>query len=158
MNIFEEKERGILISLDNVTKESLNKIAQKIVKNVVEGHSDALQDYIKAKALAEVSDTIISSIKDLAIDEAEKYEQGASVLGCKFQVKNTADTYDFSHDDEWRILNEELERIKSKMKEREKQMIDAVGYSEITDKYGEIIPSAILKKKGSKTIAITIPK
>lgn len=158
MNIFEDNNKGLMLALDNMSKSAINDIAVRIVKNVSEGHTDALQEYIKAKGLQELSDVIVSGIKDLAIDEAYKYEEGASVLGCKFQVKSLADTYDFSNDDEWNLLNQELSRIKERMKQREKQMIEAMNYSEIVDKNGEIIPSAVLKKKGGKTIAITIPK
>jgi chemotaxis protein CheY-P-specific phosphatase CheC len=157
MNIFEDNN-GLVLSLDNMSKSAINEIANRIVTNVSDGHTNALQEYIKAKGLSELSDIIVSGIKDLAIDEASKYEDGASVLGCKFQVKSLSDSYDFSNDDEWNLLNQELTRIKDRMKQREKQMIEAMNYSEIVDKNGEIIPSAILKKRGGKTIAITIPK
>jgi len=157
MNIFEDNN-GLALSLDNMSKSAINEIANRIVTNVSDGHTNALQEYIKAKGLSELSDIIVSGIKDLAIDEASKYEDGASVLGCKFQVKSLSDSYDFSNDDEWNLLNQELTRIKDRMKQREKQMIEAMNYSEIVDNNGEIIPSAILKKRGGKTIAITIPK
>jgi hypothetical protein len=45
------------------------------------------------------------------------------------------------------------------MKEIEQKMIDAMKYAEIIDdRTGEVIPPAVVKKRGGKTIAITIPK
>lgn len=159
MNIFEEKKEGVMLSLDNMTKSAIGNIASKIIENVTEGNTDALQEYIKAKGLSELSDAIVSGIKELAIDEASKYEEGASVAGCKFQVRSLADTYDFSHNDEWALLNAQLDSVKRQMKEVEQKMIDAMRYAEIIDdRTGEVIPPAIIKKSGGKTIAITIPK
>lgn len=159
MNIFEDKKEGVVLSLDNMTKTAISDIASKIIENVTEGNTDALQEFIKAKGLSELSDAIVSGIKDLAIDEASKYEDGASVIGCKFQVRSLADTYDFSHNDEWNLFNAQLDSVKKKMKEIEQKMIDAMKYAEIIDdRTGEVIPPAVVKKRGGKTIAITIPK
>lgn len=158
MNIFEFKEEGLVFSLENMTKGSISEIANKIIKNVSEGHTDALQEFIKAKGLSELSDVIVYGIKELAIDEASKYSDGESVLGCKFQVRSLSDSYDFSHDEEWNVINNEIEYLKTKQKAREKKMIDAMAYAELIDDSGEIIPRAIVKKRGGKTIAITIPK
>jgi hypothetical protein len=73
-------------------------------------------------------------------------------------VKSTPTTYDFSHDDEWRILNENVEAMKAKMKEREAQMIEATKYAELVTTSGEIIPAAEIKKQGGSTLSITIPR
>lgn len=158
MNIFEFKEEGVVFSLESMTKATISEIGNKIIKNVVEGNTDALQEFIKAKGLYELSEVIVSGIKELAIDEASKYSDGEAVLGCKFQVRSLADSYDFSHDSEWAIISNEMELLKTKLKAREKKMLDAMGYSELVDDSGEVIPPAIVKKKGGKTIAITIPK
>jgi hypothetical protein len=159
MNIFEFKEEGVIFSLESMTKGSISEVANKIIKNIVEGHTDALQEFIKAKGISELSEVIISGIKELAIDEASKYSDGESVLGCKFQVRSLADSYDFSHDDEWSVINNEIDSLKKKQKDRESKMIDAMKYAEvIDDQTGEVIPPAIVKKRGGKTIAISIPK
>jgi hypothetical protein len=62
------------------------------------------------------------------------------------------------HDDEWRILNENIEALKVKMKERETQMIEATKYAELVSTSGEIIPPAEVKKQGGTTLSITIPR
>lgn len=159
MNIFEEKNKGIVFSLDNLSKSTILDISSAIIKNVVDGNTDPLKEYIKAKGLSELSDSITSGIKELAIDEADRYQDGDTVMGCKFQVRSLADSYDFSHNDEWMLLNAQLDSVKKQMKEIEQKMIDAMKYAEIVDdRTGEVIPPAILKKKGSKTLAITMPK
>jgi hypothetical protein len=157
MNIFSKKEEGIVINLETITKSYLSDVSQRIIGNVMDGNADPMQEYIKAKGLSELSNQIMDGLKDEAIREAEKYPDGDKILGCKFQVKSTPTTYDFSHDDEWRILNQEIENLKARQKQREKKMFDAMKYVELTDEYGELIPAAEIKKQGGQTIAITIP-
>jgi hypothetical protein len=157
MDIFGKKEDALIINLEKISKSYISDISQKIVNNVVDGNADPMQEYIKAKGLSELSAQIMDGLKDEAIREAEKYADGDKILGCKFQVKNTPTTYDFSHDDEWRILNQEIENLKARQKQREKKMLDAMKYVELTDEYGELIPAAEIKKQGGQTIAITIP-
>lgn len=157
MDIFGKKEDALIINLEKISKSYISDISQKIVNNVVDGNADPMQEYIKAKGLSELSAQIMDGLKDEAIREAEKYADGDKILGCKFQVKNTPTTYDFSHDDEWRILNQEIENLKARQKQREKKMFDAMKYVELTDEYGELIPAAEIKKQGGQTIAITIP-
>lgn len=157
MDIFNKKEEAIVVNLDTITKSYLTDISQRIISNVMDGESDPMQEYIKAKGLSELSSQIMDGLKDEAIREAEKYSGEDKIFGCKVQIKSTPTTYEFSHDDEWAVLNREIENLRAKQKEREKKMLDAMKYSELTDEYGEIIPPAEVKKQGGQTIAITIP-
>lgn len=158
MDIFSKKEEGLVINLDNISKTYLSDVADRIISNVMDGDADPLKEYIKAKGLSELSSQILDGLKDEAIREAEKYENDAVVSGCKVQIKNTPTTYDFSHNDEWALLNAQLDSVKKQMKQIEQKMLDAMKYAEvIDDRTGEVIPPAIVKKEGSQTIAITIP-
>jgi hypothetical protein len=56
------------------------------------------------------------------------------------------------------MINQKIESLKVILKDREKEMINAIGYSQLVDSAGEVIPPAKIKKQGSKTIAISIPK
>lgn len=157
MNIFEKKQEGLVIDLENITKSSIAEVSDKIIANVMDGNEDALKAYIKAKGLSELSSIIIDGLKEEAIKEAEKYSSDENIFGCKVQVKSTPTTYDFSHDDEWKAISNEMEQLKTKQKAREKKMLDAINYAELTDEFGEIIPPASIKKQGGQTLAITIP-
>jgi hypothetical protein len=157
MDIFTENEDGLSILLDNISKSSLNKISMSIVKNVEDGNTDALQEYIKAKGLSELASMLVESLKDEAIDEALKYGNDHRILGCKILVKGSPTSYDYSHDEEWTLYDNQINNLKLLQKDREKQMLDAMKYSELIDADGEVIPPANVKKQGGQTLSITIP-
>lgn len=158
MDIFSTKNDSLVINLENITKTGLSDFAEKIISNVMDGNADPIREYIKAKGLAELAAQISEGLKDEAIREVEKYSGQETIYGCKIQVKGTPTTYDFSHNDEWALLNAQLDSIKKQMKSIEQKMIDAMKYAEIIDdRTGEVIPPARIKKEGGQTIAITIP-
>jgi len=157
-DIFKEEEIGLSINLNTITKEYIDKLSTSIANSVMEGNEYAIEQYIKAKGLAEVAASIMDKIKDMAINEAENYSNQEKIYGCGVQVKSCANSYDFSHDDHWKMINQKIESLKVILKEREAEMIDAVGYSQLVNSSGEIIPAAVIKKQGVKTIAISIPK
>lgn len=158
MDIFKEENSSISIALDKLSKAYLSNIASSVVKKVEDGDESALEQYIKAKGVAELASEIMDKLKESAMDEAQDYSDTDKVLGCQFQVRNSASTYDFSHDETWRHLTETMASIKEALKVREKQMLDAMKYAELVDENGEVIPPATLKKAGGTTIAIVIPK
>lgn len=158
MDIFNENNGSLSIKIERVSKAAIQEIANSIVSNVLKGNEDPLKEYIKAKALADIASEISEGLKDDAISEAEKYDLNDPVFGCKVVLKSTPTSYDFSHDGEWKSVNQEMEKLKIRLKEREKKMIDAMKYSELTDEFGEVIPPAMIKKEGSQTISINIPK
>jgi hypothetical protein len=158
MDIFKEENNSISIALDRLSKAYLSNVARIVVHKVEEGEESALEQYIKAKGVADIAGEIMDGLKGLAMDEASAYSANDKVLGCEFQVKNTATTYDFSHDETWAHLNETMSSIKEAIKVREKQMLDAMKYAELVDENGEVIPPAVIKKAGGSTIAISIPK
>jgi hypothetical protein len=159
MDIFKETNTGLEIALDNMSKASLKKMAANVIDNVEQGNADALEEYIKAKGIVELATSITDGLKAEAIKEAEKYGNEDKILGCSFQVKSVPYTYDFSHNEEWLLLNAHLDATKRQMKEIETKMIDAMRYAEIIDdRTGEVIPPAKIKSGGGQTVSITIPK
>jgi len=158
MDIFSENNGNLSIKIERVSKSAIHEIANSVVSYVLDGNDDPLKEFIKAKALSEIASEISDGLKDDAIREAEKYDLNDSVFGCKVVLKSTPTSYDFSHDGEWKSVNDEIEKLKSRLKDREKKMIDAMKYSELTDELGEVIPPARIKKEGSQTIAVNIPK
>ena len=159
MDIFKEDSTGMVLALDNLSKANLSKMANEIVLTSIEGgYEDPLEAYIKAKGLSEIADGIMTGLKDYAMKEAYRYEKDQKVLGCSVLVKATPNTYDFSHNPSWVHLNNEINRLKAEQKEIEKQMILAIGYSEMITSDGELIEPAMIKKAGGETIQVTIPK
>lgn len=158
IDIFKEDDKGMVLALDNLSKAYLQSIAEDISNSVFNGNEYALPTYIKAKGLEEIAKAIQESIKELAIDDAHDYRKDEKVLGCEFLVKNTPTTYDFSHNDEWKILNDEITKLKAQQKEIEKQMILAMGMAQMVNNDGVVIEPAVVKKDGGQTIQINIPK
>lgn len=158
MDIFNTSNQGLAINLETITKSVLSDISERIISNVMDGDADPLKEYIKAKGLSELASQILDGLKDEAVREAEKYGSESTVSGCKIVLKSTPTTYDFSHNDEWALLNAQLDSVKKQMKQIEQKMIDAMKYAEIIDdRTGEVIPPAQVKKAGGQTLAITIP-
>ena len=159
MDIFKEDSTGMVIALDNLSKANLSKMANEIVFTSLNGgYEDPLEAYVKAKGLGEIADGIMTGLKDYAIKEAYKFDKEQKVIGCSVLVKSVANTYDFSSNPSWVHLNNEINRLKAEQKEIEKQMILAIGYSEMVSADGEIIQPAVVKKAGGETIQVTIPK
>lgn len=147
------------IDFNRINKTALGKVSGAVVDKVVSGDEDALEVYVKAKAIQEVASKIIGDLKGLALDEANKYDSSESkIMGCEFMVKSGSTSYIFDHDDEWNTINDKIKELTKERKEREKKMIDATQYSEIVDESGEIVPAAIIKKSNANILTITIPK
>ena len=122
MDIFEEKQNDIVsmdsvntdIDYSNINKTALGKVSGVVVDRVLSGTDDALEVYIKAKALSEVVSNIIKDVKGLALDEAGKYESSDSKkMGCEFMIKTGATSYSFDHDEEWNSISDEIKKLKS---------------------------------------------
>lgn len=158
MDIFKEKESGLSIGLDRISKGGLNDIASSVISNVMEGNVDALHEYIKAKALAELSSIIVEGLKSEAMSEADNYHKDETVLGCTIAIKGTPAIYDFSTDPEWVIIQEKISTLKKEAKIREDKMIDALKYSNVVDENGEEIVKPLIKKESGTTLSITIGK
>jgi hypothetical protein len=147
------------LDFNNINKAALAKVSGAVVDRVMSGDEDPLEVYIKAKAISEVASGIINDIRGVAVDEAEKYGEESTMLGCQFTTKNGPTSYSFEHDDEWSEINAEISRLKKQLKDREKKMVDAMRYAEVVDEStGEVIPPAIVKKAGATILAITIPR
>jgi hypothetical protein len=158
IDIFKEETNGMVLSLDNLSKAYLQSVASDIAKSVYEGNEYALPTYIKAKGLEEIAKSIQESIKEAAIDDAQDYRKDEKVLGCEFLIKATPTTYDFSNNNEWVHLNNEINRLKALQKDIEKQMILATTVAQLVTNDGIVIEPAMIKKQGGETIQINIPK
>ena len=158
IDIFKEDDKGMVLALDNLSKAYLQSIAEDISNSVFNGNEYALPTYIKAKGLEEIAKAIQEGIKELAIDDAHDYRKDEKILGCDFLLKNTPTTYDFSHNDEWTHINNEITRLKALQKDIEKQMILATTMAQMVNNDGVVVEPAVVKKDGGQTIQITIPK
>lgn len=156
IDIFENE--NFVLKQYEISKSGLAKVASQVIEPVMEGKVDALETFIKAKGLLEIATNVMDGVKEEALNEASKYSKEDKILGCGFLVKSVANTYDYSNNEEWVILNEKINELKVLQKEIEKKMVVAMGYSEMVDKDGIVIEPAVIKKAGGDTLQINIPK
>jgi 3-phosphoglycerate kinase len=156
IDIFENE--NFVLKQYELSKSGFAKVASQVIGPVIAGEVDALQTFIKAKGLLEIATVILDGVKEEALNEASKYSKEDKVLGCGFLVKSVANTYDYSNNEEWSIINEKINELKAVQKEIEKKMVIAMGYSEMVDKDGVVIVPAVIKKAGGDTLQINIPK
>ena len=157
-DIFKKQDNSFYLSLNNVSKHHLLDIANQISKSVYDGKEYALQTYIKAKGLEEIAKSVQESVKQMAIDDAHDYSKGETVLGCELVIKSTPTSYDFSHNEEWTELNNQITKLKEQQKEIEKQMIQATTVAQLVTNDGVVVEPAVIKKQGGQTLQINMPK
>lgn len=129
-----------------------------LIKN---GQVNALDYYIRSKALRKSLDTIDADIRDTIMAEADKYRGDGKQFNAHGATVTFADTgvsYDCSgcNDPEWNALSKQSAEIKEKLKEREnflkalKNPITVV--DENTGETTQIHPAV---RKGKEFITVT---
>lgn len=106
------------------TKSEVEKYTRIIRDEVLEGNINPLSFITTVTALEKLFGNLKSDImiKDMVLEEAEKYGQKTFVHGnAQFQVKEVGTKYDFTNcdDDQWRRLNADITALSIIKKERE---------------------------------------
>jgi hypothetical protein len=148
LSLFEEK----------VTKKSIAKHALDVLARI-DGDSDPLDVYIKAKSLQEYLTVMMGAIKEDAISEADKYGRDDNTMfGIKFECASTPRRYDYSNNKEWSLLQEQITELKKKQLEIEDKMKRAIGTGGIIDEEsGEVLEPPNVTSGGNTTLKISIP-
>lgn len=147
MNKLQENTQQV-ISATRITKTLLNEMAVSTSEDI-SNYGNLMESYIKLKALKNFTDTLLKEMESEIVDESEKYSKiDSTLLGCSFQLTSAPSRYDYSHDEKWTKLKEDI-------KEREEMLKGANGKTADTDT-GEIIKPAI-KKEGKYIVKVTIP-
>ena len=107
----------------NITKEDIISRAQAIEESVQEGYLDPLDTLIQAKKMQELGKSIEAKIRPIAEDKVrlakgEIYSRyGVSVSQ---KVNGARTDYSACQDPVWQSINEDMEKLKAELKEREK--------------------------------------
>jgi hypothetical protein len=142
-----------IIKLPTFSETALTALADNICTDIETGLGKALNAYIQAKALDELSKKIIDRIKSLAIDEAENYSKAESTLnGASFTLSSTPVNLDFEADDEYRQLNEALKKRRAELTDAYKGSLKG---QVIVNDQGEAVPVVPVKKESETTIKIS---
>jgi len=117
----------------------IQEIINDIVKDVQEGHLEALAAYARLKTLDAQVKEAISEVFDLALEEAEQHDKTFKQHGYVFERRNGRRSYSFNHIPEYK-------EAKAFVKEMEDKYKDAQAQSEkgntLVDENGEVLPMA----------------
>lgn len=105
------------------TKSEIALAAEKLVSQVTEGEMSPLLAYGQLAALEQTIKEAKERIAESALAEAERYEGGGrQVFGaynCEFQVKEAGVKYDYSENEHWRNLKEQVDLANAELKGHE---------------------------------------
>ncbi len=153
----DNEEKGLSFS-KNITKSEIAQKASQALVLVDSGDADPIDMFIKTRALKEVCDTVLDSLKEkveanlLRIDKSER-----RFFGVDLQMSEGSVKYSYDHDDNWLDIKEEIEVLNKKLKNYESLMRNAIN-NEIFDEHGVQVEPALISGGTSSVIKVVIPK
>lgn len=103
------------------TKFAIELIAETIKEQVINGEHDPLQVAVKMNVLEQLTKSVRDKIQSDVLDELGKYPKGkAEINGAAVSVFDSI-KYDFSHIEEWSILEGIIQGAREKQKEIEEE-------------------------------------
>ena len=122
---------------------------------VTQGNANALEIYVKFKAIDKVLQDCIKSVQPEAIAEAHKYsEKTFEAYGAHIEKKAGAGKWDYKHISKWSEEKENLKHIEEMAQIAFKSMQHGTQYFD--DKGEQVEPASYTS--GSDTIAISFIK
>ena len=110
------------------TKTQVSNAVQAIATIVENGEVDPLKALACLTAYEKAFADAKKAIMEYAKSEAMKYtEKTISLGGAKFQLKETGVKYDYSGDETWRQIKEQMDGIAAELKGRE-TVLKSMGY------------------------------
>ena len=94
----------------------------EIVNQVKEGNQDALIAYAELKAAEKSLKAALAELEPLALEEAAKYGKTFELYGHKFEQRNGAIRYTFSHLPQWQAADNAKKLIEQQSKQALKAM------------------------------------
>jgi hypothetical protein len=107
-----------------LTKEIIRDRAASIILLIDEGHLKATQVALNVKSMTDLFDAIKEELRGRVLDELNVYTKGEEIVlfGAHFEVIEAGTKYDYSgcNDAEYNDLNEQINELTARRKEREK--------------------------------------
>lgn len=102
------------------TKSEIAKQANKLIEQVKEGEIEAMRVYAMLTALEKVAADVKKGIIENVLTEHERYgEKTTTVFGATYERCEVGVKYDYTGDEEWCMLQENIDAIKIEQKARE---------------------------------------
>lgn len=109
-----------IVSGLNPTKTDIKRYADSLIENVESGNQGALSLALSIKVVEELMKELKDRLLEYSLTEIDLHPSGkAEIDGAKIERVEAGVKYDYSNDDVWVKMNEELNSIKDKMKSRE---------------------------------------
>lgn len=109
------------ISQISPSKEALEGHIFDIVNNIEEGGDDPIRIAVALQFMAQICEGAKKRIKDLVVSELEKAKERKDYFGYRIEVAQVGINYDYTlcGDAKWYDLQEQLEKLQAKIKDRE---------------------------------------
>ena len=102
------------------TKTEVASQANKLIEQVTEGEVSAMRVYAMMTALEKVASDVKKGILENVLTEHERYgEKTTTAYGATYERCEVGVKYDYTEDEEWRMLQENIDAIKIEQKARE---------------------------------------
>jgi hypothetical protein len=102
------------------TKTEVANQASKLIEQVKEGEVEAMRVYAMMTALEKVASDVKKGIMENVLTEHERYgEKTTTVHGATYERCEVGVKYDYSEDEEWLMLEENIKAIRTEQKARE---------------------------------------
>lgn len=114
--------KEIVITKDYVvpTKTEVANQTSKLIDQVKEGEVSAMRVYAMMTALEKVAADVKKGIIENVLTEHERYgEKTTTVFGITYERCEVGVKYDYTEDEEWRTLQDNIDAIKIEQKARE---------------------------------------
>jgi hypothetical protein len=99
------------------TKSNINLVALPIIKSIEDGNFNVLEFQVKARFLIEVLNNALKNTKDDAIKDVQKGT--TNYLGAKLEIIETGTKYEYSTNQDWQELENQIIYLKKAQKEIE---------------------------------------
>lgn len=142
-----------------ITKADISNLVDETVKKIESGETSALAFRLQATALKKAIDEIDTKTREHQLREAQTYSaKSFEYRGAKIEVAETGTKYDFTvcGDPVWNELALEMERLKSKIKERETLLKTIKGSVNIITEDGEAVTIYAPHKTSTTGLKVTI--
>lgn len=102
------------------TKTEVANQANKLIEQVKEGEVEAMRVYAMMTALEKVAADVKKGILENVLTEHDRYgEKTTTVYGATYERCEVGVKYDYTEDEEWRMMQENIDAIKVEQKARE---------------------------------------
>lgn len=135
------------------TKANIDVVSSELTLPVINGNIDAVEFSIRCAFWIECLTKAKKDVQDIAINNVH------NILGAKVEVVEAGTKYDYSQNENWNEINNNLAPFLLQKKDIEDKikMATKIGNSIIDENSGEIIASPV-KKESTTTLKITLGK